>query len=170
MLVDRDGLWYRVLVAQYGEEGGFLREGGGGPLIGGGRWPECVMVVGLWARGGSKSVFQKRWVTGGIHFFRLIRGLGGVPLAVRFRRLYELCVNKLCSVGDMFASGWEEGEWEEELLGECRLLLSDVTLHVQTSDQWRLRLYTSGVYSVRSVYHMLTTDGSHIVDAVSDLI
>lgn len=28
MLVDRDGLWYRVLVTCYGQEGGILREGG----------------------------------------------------------------------------------------------------------------------------------------------
>ncbi|XP_039685111.1 uncharacterized protein [Medicago truncatula] len=28
MLVDREGLWYRVLVARYGEEGGVLKDGG----------------------------------------------------------------------------------------------------------------------------------------------
>jgi len=28
MLVDRDGLWYKVLVACYGQEGGILMEGG----------------------------------------------------------------------------------------------------------------------------------------------
>ncbi|XP_024636586.1 uncharacterized protein [Medicago truncatula] len=29
MLIDRDGLWYRVLKVRYGEEGGRLKEGGG---------------------------------------------------------------------------------------------------------------------------------------------
>jgi len=29
MLVDKEGLWYRVLKARYGEEGGRLMEGGG---------------------------------------------------------------------------------------------------------------------------------------------
>jgi len=28
MLVDKEGLWYRVLKAKYGEEGGRLKEGG----------------------------------------------------------------------------------------------------------------------------------------------
>jgi len=46
------------------------------------------------------------------------------------------------------------------LLRECRLLLSDDTLHVQLSDQWRWRLADNEVYSVRSTYHMLTADDS----------
>jgi len=28
MLTEREGLWYRVLKARYGEEGGRIREGG----------------------------------------------------------------------------------------------------------------------------------------------
>jgi len=28
MLVEREGLWYRMLVARYGQEGGMVREGG----------------------------------------------------------------------------------------------------------------------------------------------
>jgi len=28
MLIDRESLWYRGLVAHYGEDGGYLREGG----------------------------------------------------------------------------------------------------------------------------------------------
>jgi len=50
------------------------------------------------------------------------------------------------------------------------LLMSDVTLQFHTFDQWRWMLETSGVYPVRSAYHMLTADDSHDVDAVSDLI
>lgn len=43
-------------------------------------------------------------------------------------------------------------DWDEELLGECWLLLFDVTLQEQTSDQWRWRLNPCGGYSVRGVY------------------
>jgi hypothetical protein len=37
MLVDRGGLWYRVLVARYGELGGRLEVGAEVFLVGGGR-------------------------------------------------------------------------------------------------------------------------------------
>jgi hypothetical protein len=53
-------------------------------------------------------------------------------------------------------------DWEEELFGECRLLLANVVLHVNTSDQWRRRLDNSGSYYVRSAYDMFTSDGSNI--------
>ncbi|MCH79282.1 cysteine-rich receptor-like protein kinase [Trifolium medium] len=46
MLVDRDGLWFRVLVSRYGEERGRLREGGGVGLVGGGRLRGFEMEVG----------------------------------------------------------------------------------------------------------------------------
>ena len=84
MLVDKEGLWYRVLKARYGEEGGWLKEGGrdsslwwrmisgicGGVGMGVGSWFEDIVcrVVG----GGSNTFFWKdNWV-------------GGVPLRVRF--------------------------------------------------------------------------------------
>ena len=35
--------------------------------------------------------------------------LGGVPLGVRFRRLFELAVDKSCTVSLMSALGWEDG-------------------------------------------------------------
>jgi hypothetical protein len=35
MLVDREGFWYRVLVARYGEEAGRLEDGVGVVLVGG---------------------------------------------------------------------------------------------------------------------------------------
>jgi len=109
---------------------------------------------------------------------------GSVLLEVRFRRLFELCSLKSCTVGEMSALGREEvgavwqwrrrlWEWEEELLGECRMcrmLLSNVVLQDHTFDQLRWRLDPSGGYSVRSVYHMLTTADSHTFDVTSDLI
>jgi hypothetical protein len=34
LLVDEDGLWYRVLKARYGEVGGWIQQGGGETHIG----------------------------------------------------------------------------------------------------------------------------------------
>jgi len=35
--------------------------------------------------------------------------VGGVPLSARFRHLYDLSVDKSCTVYDMFVYRWEEG-------------------------------------------------------------
>jgi hypothetical protein len=62
--------------------------------------------------------------------------LGGVPLSGRYQRVYDLSLNKSCTIAEMRDLWWEEGEaawawrihlwaWEEELLVECRGLLSD---------------------------------------------
>jgi len=56
------------------------------------------------------------------------------------------------------------------LLGECRLLLSDVILQVSITDRWSWRLNTIGGYSVCNVYDMLSTDDNNVVDAASELI
>ena len=81
----------------------------------------------------------------------------------------------------MFALGWAERgavwqwwkrlwEWKEELLGKCKILLSDVTLQDQSSDRWLWKLDLVGGYSVRSVYQMLIIDDSHTLYATSNLI
>ena len=75
MLVDKDGLWYRVLKARYGEEGWRLLEGGGdssvwwrtlcGQGLGVGSWFEdnVCRVVG----GGSTTYFWlDNWVVVGV--------------------------------------------------------------------------------------------------------
>ncbi|MCI41887.1 hypothetical protein A2U01_0063121, partial [Trifolium medium] len=51
MLVDRQGLWFRVLAARYGMEGGRLREGG---RRGSSWWKEiqCIKDGGGGIRGG----------------------------------------------------------------------------------------------------------------------
>ena len=67
-------------------------EGVGG--LGGGWFLECIAKkVG---NGMNTFFWTEPWV-------------GGVPLSVRFRRLYNLSVNKSCTVYDMFVYGWEEG-------------------------------------------------------------
>ncbi|MCI95724.1 putative non-LTR retroelement reverse transcriptase related, partial [Trifolium medium] len=47
MLVDRDGLWFRVLAAIYGVEGGRLRERGREGLCGGRKLRGFGMVEGM---------------------------------------------------------------------------------------------------------------------------
>jgi len=100
---------------------------------------------------------------------------------VRFRRLYDLSVNKHWTVEDKHVLGWEEGgeawqwrrrlwDWEEMLVEECRMLLSNITLQVTMSDRWRWRLDTTGSYTVRSIYDMLTADGSNTVSEAAELI
>ncbi|XP_024626512.1 uncharacterized protein [Medicago truncatula] len=145
MLDDRNGLWYRVLVARYGEEGGVLKD-----------------------RGRRASSWWRE----------LARG---IALAVRFRRLYDLSVDKHCTVEDMHVLGWEEGgeawqwrrrlwDWEEALVEECRALFANVILHITKSDEWRWRLDNLGKYYVRYVYDLLTSGGNVNVDEVSSLV
>jgi hypothetical protein len=56
------------------------------------------------------------------------------------------------------------------LLGECKILLSDLTFQDQSSDRWLWKLDLVGGYFVRSVYQMLIIDDSHTLDTTSDLI
>jgi len=85
MLVEKDGLWYRLLKARYSEEGGQLLEGGrhgslwwrnmchiwGGGGTGVGNWFEdnICRVVG---DGNNTFFWTDNWV-------------GGVPLRTKFR-------------------------------------------------------------------------------------
>ncbi|MCI67353.1 receptor-like kinase, partial [Trifolium medium] len=59
MLVDRDGLWFRVLAARYGVEGGRLRDGG---RIGSSWWREITRIReggGELGADGLGSMFRK---------------------------------------------------------------------------------------------------------------
>jgi len=68
----------------------------------------------------------------------------------------------------MFSRGWEDGRegwrwrrrlwvWEEEMLGECIILLRNVCLQMNVTDTWKWHMDTSDGYTVRSVYQLLTT-------------
>jgi hypothetical protein len=81
-------------------------------------------------------------------FFWTGNWLGGVPLNLQFSRLFELSVNKDCSVEEMARVGWEEGgngwvwrrrllAWEEESVRECAYLLNNVVFQENIHDQWR---------------------------------
>ncbi|KEH25817.1 transmembrane protein, putative [Medicago truncatula] len=152
MLVDRNGLWYRVLVTRYDEDDGVLNEGGWRASVGGEWFSDCVTkVVG---NGRNTYFWTDPWL--------------GVSI-------------KHCTVEDMYVLGWEEGgeawqwrrrlwDWEKELVGECRAMLANVTLQVTKFDEWRWRLDNSTKYYVRSVYDLLTSGGNSIVDEASTLV
>ena len=71
----------------------------------------------------------------GIPFFGWIRGWEVLPcMCVQYRRIFDLAVNKSITVVEMCNLGWEDDgaawqccrrlwAWEEDLLGECRILL-----------------------------------------------
>lgn len=48
--------------------------------------------------------------------------------------------------------------WEEELLGELRLLLQNVSLQIDRDDRRMWRLETSSIYTVRSAYNFLNAN------------
>jgi hypothetical protein len=158
--VDRDRLWFRVLASRYGVEDGRVREGG--------------REVSAWWRAIS-ALRSEEWFQGNISqvvgdgkstLFWTDTWLGGVYFRDRFTRLYDLSEFKEESVCNMHLLGWgADGAawswcrrlfaWEEELAGELRLLLINVTLQVDRSDRWTWRLDPSFVYTVRSSYNFI---------------
>ncbi|GAU46777.1 hypothetical protein TSUD_402880, partial [Trifolium subterraneum] len=120
LLVDKEGLWFRVLGARYGMEGGKIRDGG---RRGSSWWRDITRI-----REGDRSLVE------------------GIPLCERFGRLFNLAETKSRTVGEMFLRGsGVEGEawewrrqlrvWEEEMLGESQSLLPNLTLQDQSSDR-----------------------------------
>jgi len=109
MLVDREGLWYNVLVARYGELGGRLEVGGrnasswwreigrirdGDGDIGGGWFGDsAIRRVG---DGAATLFWSHKWI-------------GGSPLCVRFPRLFDLAENKTITMASLFSKGLEQG-------------------------------------------------------------
>ena len=91
----------------------------------------------------------------------------GKPLCEKYVRLFELAENKLDTVDSMFARGcgvngeawkWHQRlfAWEEELLGECIVLLSNFSFQVDRVDKWIWKLYATNCYTVSSPYYFLT--------------
>jgi len=138
-LVDKEGLWYRVLKARYGEVGGKIQ--GGGREVSG-WWRMMCKVregVGLGVGNWFNDNIRRVVGNGSGTFFWTDNWMGGVPLKIQFSRLYDLSVHKECSVVDMERWGWEEGgnewvwrrrllTWEEESMMECITLLDNVVL------------------------------------------
>jgi len=106
MLVDKEGLWYRVLKARYGEEEGRLKEADrhvslwwrtlcnirGGTCMGVGSWfdDNTCRVVG----------------DGRNTYFRTDDWVGGVSLRDKFSRQFDLSMHRERSVAEL---GWGVG-------------------------------------------------------------
>jgi len=93
--------------------------------------------------------------------------VGGVPLGIKFPRLFELSVNRECSVEEMDRLEWEEGgrawvwrrchlAWEEESVRECTALLNNIVLQDHIHDRWKWLLDPLQGYSVCGTYQFLT--------------
>ena len=150
-------------MASYGEEDGRLEVGG---RSGSSWWREIAKirdglggVGGGWFQEGVSQLVGDRADT----LFRHDTWLGVVPLCVRFRRLFDLAVDKSTTVAQIFFRGWEDGGagwrwrrrlwvWEEEMLGECIILLRNVCLQINVKDTWKWHMDTSAGYTVRSAY------------------
>ncbi|PNX63110.1 cysteine-rich receptor-like protein kinase, partial [Trifolium pratense] len=94
MLVDREGLWFRVLAARYGIEEGRLRDGGRRGSV---WWRELARIRdGGGETGGSwfREQVVKRVGDGSDTFFWTDPWVDGIPLCQRFGRLFELAETK----------------------------------------------------------------------------
>jgi len=168
LLVDRESMWYRVLVSRYGEVYGRLEDGG---RSGSNWWKDVVKIRdGIDSGGDSwfEGCVERRVGDGEDTLFWHDRWCGDASLRVCFTKLYDLALNKSITVKDMFLLGWGEGgeawrwlrrlcECEKELLKERRILLADVSLQPLSYDVWQWLPDSAGGYSVRGVYDMLTT-------------
>ncbi|GAU40452.1 hypothetical protein TSUD_374620 [Trifolium subterraneum] len=154
MLVDREGLWFRVLAARYGVEGGRRRVGGRRGSV---WWREIAHIREGGETGGRwfGEHVAKRVGDGSDTFFWTDPWVGEIPLCERFGRLFELAETKLCTAAEMCSLGWGvDGEawvWrrqmracEEELLREC--------------------------YTVQGAYHLLTFHDPATMDDAEKLI
>jgi len=99
--VDKEGLWYRVLKARYAEEGGRLKEGG---RLGSSWWRMLCNVrggvgegVGNWFEGNIRRVVGDGLST----LFWFDHWVGDSPLQFTFPRLFDLAINKECTVAEM---------------------------------------------------------------------
>jgi hypothetical protein len=157
MLVDRGGLWHRVLVARYGEVNGKF-----GGWSGSSWWKEVAKIRdrdGVDGSGWFEESVVRKVGDGRESFFWTDVWLGGQPLCRRFRLLFDLAKKKSFTIATMHVLGWEEGGagwrwrrrlwvWEEEMLEECKTLLSDISLQNNVLDHWQWRPDPSRGYSV----------------------
>jgi len=173
MLVDKEGLWYRVLKARYSEEGGRLKEGGSHGSLWWRRLCEVRCGVGLGVGNWFDSNIFGVVGDGRDTFFWLDHWVGESPLRFKFPRLFDLALNKECKVEEMEREGWGEGggawswrrrlfAWEEASLRECSLLLHNIVLQDSVTDKWRWLLNPIHGYSVRDTYRFITNDGVQI--------
>ncbi|GAU35620.1 hypothetical protein TSUD_30370 [Trifolium subterraneum] len=134
MLVNREGLWFRVLVARYGMERGRLRDGGRG---GSSWWREIMRIRD--SRG----------------------GIGGAWFGEHLSRK-SCSVAKMASLGwgaggEVWVWRRQLRGWEEAMLGECQSFLLHISLQVPLKVSiftWRLlrdRLHTKANLVTRGI-------------------
>ncbi|GAU49521.1 hypothetical protein TSUD_407540 [Trifolium subterraneum] len=179
LLVDREGLWCRVLAARYGVERGRLRDGGRRGSV---WWREIARIREGGQLGGSwfGEHVSKRVEDGSDSFFWTDPWMEGIHLCERFGRLFDLAGNKLCTVAEMFSLGWgadgDAWEWRrklwewEEMLRECQTLLLNLSLQAQSSDRWQWQPDADEGYTVRGAYQLLTSQASATMDDADKLI
>ena len=99
MLVDKEGLWYRVLKARYGEEGG--RHGS--------LWWRMLCNIRRGVGMGVASWFEDytHRVVGDVRntYFWTDNWVVRIPLRIKFCRLFDLVVHCECSVEEMTSLG-----------------------------------------------------------------
>ncbi|CAJ2670980.1 unnamed protein product [Trifolium pratense] len=181
LLVDREGLWFRVLAARYGVEGGRLRDvGRRGSLW----WREIVRIregSGEPRGGWFREHVVRRVGDGSETFFWTDPWVDETPLSERFGRLFELTATKSRTVAEMFALGWgadggawewrrQLRAWEEEMLGECQSLLLTISLQALSLDRWQWRLDPDAGYTVRGAYQALISHALVTMDAADNLV
>ncbi|CAJ2644534.1 unnamed protein product [Trifolium pratense] len=181
LLVDREGLWFRVLAGRYGVERGRLCEGG---ARGSTWWRELARIRdggGEVGRGWFREYVLRQVGDGSDTFFWTDPWVDGTSLRDRYGRLFDLAENKSATVAEMFMRGWGAGgeawewrrqlrAWEEEMLGECQAFLLTISLQDHVSDRWQWRADLEDGYTVRSAYQLLTTQDAVTLDAASGLI
>jgi len=100
LLIDRDSLWYRVLLTRYGVEDGRVCDGGCTTSA----WWQII-----------STMRSEEWFCGNVccslgdgknTLFWTDEWVGGASFSVRFNRLYELSVVNSVSVFDMHLLGW----------------------------------------------------------------
>ena len=179
MLTDKEGLWYRVLKARYGEVGDRLREGGRHDSM---WWRSICRVRGRVGEGvGSWFDDNVRRLVGDgrTTLFWFDHWIGETPLRFKFPRLFDLAINKECTVKEMESLGWEvEGRawewrrrllaWEEDSVRECSEVLHNIVLQVDVTDSWRWLLDPVHGYSVRESYRFLTTSCEQVDRSLVD--
>jgi len=83
--------------------------------------------------------------------------VGGVPLRLKFPRLFMLVVHHDITVADMWRRWWSEGggvwrrrllAWEKESVRECSSLLHNFILQDNVNDSWRWLLDLTHGYSM----------------------
>jgi len=122
LLLERDSLWFRVLSARYGVEGGHVLDGGSEVSY----WWRDIAVVRKEAWFGDNISCSIR--NGTCTSFWSDAWVGGVSFRNRFSRLLDLSEFKGETVSEVCQLGWGvEGDawrwrrrlfaWEEELVG-----------------------------------------------------